>query len=182
MFWSKAKDRTHQSKIVNIKVREVLWFCSLCTSAPIDASFRVHFARSSNPIEPSVLSPAMMLCKSDIVVTHPVSATTSCSTKISDARDFLTVVVPTRNDWRCCSAALISVISDKIIRACLGAPLALRQKFIKIDETWAVAVSKPAMPAETDKGSMYAIWKIEGCTFVTRDLSSSSFDAVSSNS
>lgn len=115
-------------------------------------SFLTHLIRSNMSML-SVLRLSSISSSSEKVATQPVTMATTWSTYKKQALDRFGVSVPSRNDCKCESMPLVSVISVRTMAACRGASLLCLVKLIRREEICAATVMIPTTPAAMDKGS-----------------------------
>ena len=156
---------------------DILWFCNLCTIAAIVESFRTHLIRSMVSNGPSVFRLFKTVSSSENVITHPASTTMTCSIRMIDAPFLLIALVPLRNDCTWWRMMVISLTSLRMIWACFGASLTSSVTLIRIEVTWAAAVSSPTTPAEMIEDPWNSIRK--QITFRTRNRQMEWFTSMS---
>jgi len=153
-----------------IKVNELLcasrFLKCFLTSVAFDAH-RILARRSrfsSQDIEKNSLTQPS---RSEKVITHAVSVTTTWSRRINEARCGLTLARPRRSNWSCSRTE--RRVSTVILMSLISwDPVFLLAKIIPTtDETCWAAVSRPAIDADTDRGSIcVALWRSRGAWIV----------------
>jgi len=117
-------------------------------------SLLIHAIRLVKPFGVRSFKDSRICSSSDIVMTHAVNITTTCSSIISAVRDRVPIFVPSRKACNCVRQALMSDTSCRTPFASFGASFVPRMKLVKIVLTVAVAPSRPTTAAATERGSM----------------------------
>ena len=148
------KGIANHCRIVSISVNEDLLLCSLrCISATLD-SFVAHRMRFIVSISAACFEVPKTSSSSEKVVTHSANVTRTCSTRMSEARDFVGDAEPRRYVCRWPRTVLKPLTSASTVCASFGAALVFLTKVVSTDDTVAAAPRIPMIDADTDNGSM----------------------------
>lgn len=146
--------KTNQVRVVSMRLRDCLDDERRRHNLANAGSLLIHAIRLVNPAGVRSSKDSRICSSSDMVMTHAVNITTTCSSIMSAVRDRVPILVPSRKACNCVRQALMSETSCRTPSASFGASFVPRMKLVKIVLTVAVAPSRPTTAAATERGSI----------------------------